>query len=266
MAEQRDEIREQIQTWAVNDYFTPNIKAEVIFDTLLTPCLTEILREQLEGKLDGLTFLTKEMPIREKDGGKKVLKVDYVLADQNNVYLVELKTVGSSISRKQAKDYREICQEKSFGEILGRRLLSILAGDGKTFALRLGDASLWGDQTLTTAFYQIIGKKKYRADAQGTTCAEKAAALIRAQEWAQLGRYRSRKYLYTLGQLVDYLDQGGKLWDKPMTVLYLTPDGISPDDHFRGLSLQRFAGNSGPYAEFLAEIFERIYGKRRRNA
>ena len=27
-----------IREWVVNDYFTPNIKAEVIFDTLIRAC------------------------------------------------------------------------------------------------------------------------------------------------------------------------------------------------------------------------------------
>ena len=33
-----------IKHWVVNDYFTPNIKAEVILDTLLTPYSTQIVQ------------------------------------------------------------------------------------------------------------------------------------------------------------------------------------------------------------------------------
>lgn len=254
-----------IREWVVNHYFTPNIKAEVIFDTLITPCIEEIVKEQLGEAGEGLVFLTKEMSIMDEVGvDNKVSKVDYVLADQNRVYLVELKTTDSSINDEQADAYREICQDKGFGEILGCRLLSILSGGGRTFTLHLGDPSLWGDETLKLAFDEIIGKNKYQADTQGITCAEKAAALIQAQNWTQRDRYRSRKYLYTLGQLVDYLDGGETLWNKPMTVLYLTPDGNAPDG-FKGLSLKRFTGNGSFYAKFLSDIFEKIYGKENGN-
>lgn len=262
MSQETVKLEEVIAKWVANDYYTPNIKAEVIFDTLLTPCIAEIVESQLDERVEGLTFLTKEMSILDQDGAdSKVSKVDYVLADQSKVYLVELKTTNSSISDEQAKAYRDICQGKGFGETLGCRLLSILGGGDRTFnlPLDLGNPSVWGDETLKGAFNEIIGKDKYQGHAQGENCAEKAAALIQSQNWAQQDRYRSRKYLYTLGQLVDYLNKGGKLWDKPMEVLYLTPDGNAPED-FKGLSLKGLAGSNEAYIKFLSDIFKKIYG------
>ena len=254
-------IREQV----VNDYFTPNIKAEVIFDTLLTPCIVDIVKGQMDGSTEDLTFLTKEMSILDNSGEDvKVSKVDYVLAARSKVYLVELKTTDSSINDEQADAYRELCQGKDFGEILGRRLLSILGEGGRTFTLHLGAPSLWSDETLEQAFREIISKNKYHGNTRGETCAEKAQTLIRVQKWTQQGRYRSRKYLYSLGQLTDYLHAGGTLWDKPMEVLYLTPDGNAPEG-FKGLSLRKFSG-CGDYAKFLSDIFEGIYGKRNDHA
>ena len=51
-------LEEIIRKWVVNDYFTPNIKAEVILDTLLTPYVQQILKN--ECGIDA-AFLTKEM-------------------------------------------------------------------------------------------------------------------------------------------------------------------------------------------------------------
>ena len=53
----------EIKKWVVNDYFTPNIKAEVILDTLLTPYSTQIVQGQLNELVGSLTFLTKEMSL-----------------------------------------------------------------------------------------------------------------------------------------------------------------------------------------------------------
>ena len=40
-------LRQIICDQVVNDYFTPNIKAEVILDTLLTPYIKQMLKAQL---------------------------------------------------------------------------------------------------------------------------------------------------------------------------------------------------------------------------
>ena len=60
---QADGLINQIKEWVVNDYFTPNIKAEVILDTLLTPYSTQIVQGQLNELVGSLTFLTKEMSL-----------------------------------------------------------------------------------------------------------------------------------------------------------------------------------------------------------
>ena len=117
-------LSDTITKWVINDYFTPNIKAEVILDTLLTPYIPQILKDKLD--IDAV-FLTKEMSIPKKTlPGNTGPKVDYVLAGPDTVYLVELKTTDSSIDAGQASFYREICQVKTnFGPVLGKRLLSI---------------------------------------------------------------------------------------------------------------------------------------------
>ena len=99
-----NDLMEEIRERVVNDYFTPNIKAEVILDTLLTPYIPQIVRGQLGEKVGSLTFLTKEMSISDEgDENNRGPKIDYVLEDDNFVYLVELKTTKGSINTKQAE-------------------------------------------------------------------------------------------------------------------------------------------------------------------
>ena len=43
MAKSEYNLVQEIKKCVVNDYFTPNIKAEVILDTLLTPYVSEII-------------------------------------------------------------------------------------------------------------------------------------------------------------------------------------------------------------------------------
>ena len=59
----KDGKMDEIRKWVVNDYFTPNIKAEVILDTLLTPYSTQIVQGQLNELVGSLTFLSKEMSL-----------------------------------------------------------------------------------------------------------------------------------------------------------------------------------------------------------
>lgn len=90
----KETLEEIICEWAVKDYFTHNIKAEVILDTLLTPYVKDILAGHLVDQIHGnLRFLTKEMSLGDdKTSDIRGAKIDYVLTDDEHVYLVELKT------------------------------------------------------------------------------------------------------------------------------------------------------------------------------
>lgn len=240
----KETLEEIIREQVVNDYFTPNIKAEVILDTLLTPYIPQILKDQLGINAEPLA---KEMSIPEEGKfGSIGTKIDYVLADSDNVYLVELKTTDSSIDNDQAGKYLSNCQNKRFGETLGWQLLSILDKPLKgTFNLHLkeyceqtGDPSSWddaqGDEVLRQVFQKIITKSfalfRLPVDKinQKCRCAENARELIFENNWTQREKYRSRKYLFTLGQLVNYLNKGNHLWTKHLRLVYITPYGKPP--------------------------------------
>jgi len=233
-----------LKEWVVKDYFTPNIKAEVILDTLLTPHIPEILKSQ-HPDIDAV-FITKEMSIsegkesgeeegegekpEEEPGDNRGPKIDYVLADKNRdrVYLVELKTTDSSIEDKQLNFYTALAdREQNFGQALGGRLLAILA---KSFPTVRWDPKE-GDGALEKA-WDAIWEKRRQYDPEGrnpkesNSCADMAMDLIRVKGWATRSNLRSRKYVYTLGQLLDFLrdECGGKgLWERPVELIYLFP-------------------------------------------
>lgn len=262
-------MEKMLKKWVVNDYFTPNIKAEVILDTLLTHCIGQLVKEQADETSEEVRFLTKEMSIYEESDGEEAQqdnrgsKIDYVLANRKKVYLVELKTTNSSVNDAQAEYYRNNCQGQMFCDVLGKRLMSILA---KSFHVPLEqdpDASLQG-------LWDAIWEKRASYDPSGTaqdvpetasSYAKKAAWLIKTKGWAQRKSLRSRKYLYTLGQLLDRWNQG--FWTKDMEVLYLTPYGTGPQG-FRCLSLsgfaERHATSANPYERLLSDIINEIYG------
>lgn len=270
MTEQMNKIRELV----INEYFTPNIKAEVILDMLLMPYiedLGELFRDDKTGEsyARGAHFVTKEMSIPKDDKwGSKGPKVDYVLAKDGSagkpgtVFLIELKTTKSSMNKGQAKDYKDYCEGKKFGESLGRQLLEILKNNfrEKGFSLKINPAL--GDKAPEDAFNQIM--KKFGPDVEGIDRAAKARSLIRKKEWTQNSGYRSRKYLYTLGQLADYIGKGHTIWNSTMKVVYLVPSGTDTGE-FRNVSLERFACSlrerhaGEPHAQMLADIIMKIY-------
>lgn len=99
MAEQVNGLMKQLKKWVVNDYFTPNIKAEVILDMLLTPYVGQLLKN--ECGIDAV-FLTKEMSLEEAlkpSNDDRGSKIDYIFWGED-VYLVELKTTSGSIKAK----------------------------------------------------------------------------------------------------------------------------------------------------------------------
>lgn len=273
-------LSDTIAKWVVNDYFTPNIKAEVILDALLTRYVAEIIEEQFRDEpcFQGtLRFVTKEMSVRDLKKplenvsyGNMGTKIDYILGDEQAFYLVELKTTDSSIERTQADRYLSNCNgsDKTFGTVFGEKLLTIAKEAfaetyKKQFLEQFGaEPSAWNDETLQAAFRLVFDTphlgKKYgvaapsfdqaemeektaqntgsRKTEPSSVYARAAKALIKKASWAQLDSTRSRKYLYTMGQLLDYRTTIGHqqeltkdtLWSRPLKLIYLTPSGSLP--------------------------------------
>lgn len=208
----------------VNDYFTPNIKAEVILDTLLTPYIPQILKNQLD--IDAV-LLTKEMSLEEipKDGQQpnddRGSKIDYLL-EGKCVYLVELKTTDGSIEAEQAKRYLKNCCDlegnpKTFGNVFGNKLLRIVHKRYKGIPC--------DPQGLKEAFQTLVDcTSEY---------AEHAKQFLKAKDLAA-----THKYLYTIGQILDKCPDLDALWKKELHLVYITPKGKMP--HSKLLSATRF--------------------------
>lgn len=267
MSEDKKTLKDCIYEQVVSDYFTPNIKAEVIIDMLLTPYIHELI--------DGAELVAKEMsiPRREKKFGSRGAKIDYVLAKDDpsgkdgTVFLVELKTTDSSMNGKQAADYLSYCQGKRFGDTLGLQLLSILKNNfqAKGFSIQINPQDDLDDKVWENVFNDQI-MKEFGPDVCGENSAERAANLIRQKRWAQIPGYRSRKYLYTLGQITDYVGKGHSLWGNTMEVRYLTPSGATREGYPPSFSLKSFTEGAflkrhgeEPYARMLEKILKEIY-------
>ena len=105
-----------IKFWTLNDFCTPNIKAEVIFDMLLSPFITDIVKEGMNSN-GRFVLLAKEFPLKVYENNKGP-KVDYLLMDDstNDLYLVELKTDNNSFNKKQYSIYLETQKNRDIGE------------------------------------------------------------------------------------------------------------------------------------------------------
>lgn len=105
-----------IKFWTLNDFCTPSIKAEVIFDMLLSPFITDIVK--VGKKIDGpLILLAKEFPLKLYQDNKGP-KIDYLLMDDStdDLYIVELKTDNKSFNTKQYNNYTNVQTGKNIGD------------------------------------------------------------------------------------------------------------------------------------------------------
>ena len=117
MSENKHEIfYNLIKFWTLNDFCTPNIKAEVILDMLLSPFITDIVKEGMNSN-GRFVLLAKEFPLKVYENNKGP-KVDYLLMDDstNDLYLVELKTDNNSFNKKQYSIYLETQKNSDIGE------------------------------------------------------------------------------------------------------------------------------------------------------
>lgn len=267
MGDKPKSISDIIKENVISDYFTPSIRAEVIFDMLLTPkpYIEDLINGQIRdenGNPIKAKFLAKEMSIEEdgsvNNSGKKI---DYVLEDSEFVYFVELKTTNGSMNQKQWNAYKDNCKGvkidkktgkyplKSFGEVAGNRLIKIICDEfGKTFRKTfLGEnadgwnndkynelKSEWSFKKLQKAFSDVFTGSYYSKEDKSPIFgfASKAKELIFKEKWAVASEMHSKKYLYTMGQILDnherYKQTKPDLWDKKVKLIYITPNGKVP--------------------------------------
>ncbi len=118
----RNDFYTMVSHWTLKDHFNPGIKAEVIWDMLLSEYIPEIVsycEEPEKEGCEGYRILAKEFPLRA--GNKKDslanAKADYLVEGPDFLYLVELKTTGSSFDNEQFQRYCSYLEKNGAGEM-----------------------------------------------------------------------------------------------------------------------------------------------------
>lgn len=277
----------------IKDYYTANIKSEVIIDTILTPVIAEVLtvigrqNETINGKV---RLLAKEFPIlknKNAEGGKpnfQSCNADYLMCDHESVFFVELKTRQESYDDGQMKNYLAHCSDgETFAESAGRNFVYLLNHVSRTGysqntwtekmgTLKVKDALKWlfeiiinyPDEKGTTAYPRTGWEEKDKRDGSYT---QRAIHYLKEE-----GAVSSKKYLLTAGQMLDTMKDNA-LWEKKIKLLYLMPekpfqDRMQPDCivTFREMIEQADAvcrkletSGLGEYWKWVVDILERLY-------
>lgn len=118
-------IEKNIAKWLCFDHFCPSVKAEVIWDMLLSEFITDIMAfsyrvfDECEYKRENFHLLAKEFPVQTNDNDLQSAKADYLVAldrqDEHKIILVELKTTSGSVNDEQLKRYCKQSKDNIFG-------------------------------------------------------------------------------------------------------------------------------------------------------
>lgn len=201
----------KVKEWTINDYFTPNIKAEVIWDMLLSEIIGEIAAFGLKRPTQDIRFVSKELPIIDGNQTNKGSKIDYVLADEKDVYLVELKTTSGRFEYEQLKKYLYTITHHTFA-FLENNLLRIL--NHKTDVCKSEDENL---EKCITAFYNKKNPKNKLENITGHWLAVKESL---RRILAKSNNPSSLKYYYSALQITHF---DKKLSEKNLKLLYMMP-------------------------------------------
>lgn len=262
------EIYERLAENIIRDYFTPNIKAEVILDMILTPVISEILtivgQKNKELGISGdMKFIAKEFPMLKSRFGDQTSKeesknnyrscnVDYLMCDEESVYLVELKTTQDSLDLKQMENYQKYlaaCEDEKFSDVFGADFIKLLNDVSQTGYSSNNPKTKkpWEEENpLKRIFEAVIQYPKYTKNKGCGT--DKKIPLN--ENWAKKEAHHvddaisylrknkavsSKKYLLTAGQMLDNMkvdeDDGERRdwWDyNKIKLLYLVPE--TPSD------------------------------------
>lgn|GEM_PF-6678385 len=238
------------------DFFTPCVKAEILFDMLLTPIIGEFVSYEI--KDDDICFVTKEFPMlkqgiedRDKsDYEYRTTNADYLLCGKNNLYLLELKTTASSKTPEEDTAYINYLERTDSGIQLGEEFCyliahifnlektveSVLEKDLVNYQ-KASDKSKVINKCLNELFVNIAynNRRKHYNEAfekeyvvKGQEAYEQADDIKYAEiakiVLKSMPNRKSEKYLFSLAQILEH----NIAWDKDVKLIYLVPDG-TPD-------------------------------------
>lgn len=107
-----DNFYEMFKENLIKDHYTPGIKAEVIWDTILTPYIPRLISNKQKEKDSNLKLIAKEFPVRTNNSDLRNAKIDYLVEGDKYLYIVELKTTNSSFEEKQYNRYKSIMGDR----------------------------------------------------------------------------------------------------------------------------------------------------------
>lgn len=128
------DFEKMIMKWTVFDHYCPSIKAEVIWDMMLSEFIVDMVEytyNRINSKKypqDDFYLLAKEFPIEAKKDSLRAAKADYLVASKRDkkVIIVELKSTPGSFSPSQSVRY-ERCKPKEMLEFY-KKLISMEVG------------------------------------------------------------------------------------------------------------------------------------------
>ncbi|MCR5738574.1 MAG: hypothetical protein K6G43_02000 [Lachnospiraceae bacterium] len=217
----------------VNDYYTAEVRCEVIIDMLIAPVIGDIVTD-LTGYKD-VKLLAREFPLVKEDiaGGNgnslRSVNADYLLygSDENGdrkMIVVELKTDRSSLDDKQLRNYLELLGNQNINMLDGfKRILTKYSDCGYTSP---------GGRDLKTIFADIVGRGHSGDDpscdkADRSNKADIARQYLSCRRRRGLKESNSRKYLLQAGQILDACDDPESLFERgraEIELLYVLPD------------------------------------------
>ena len=221
-----------IEKSIITDYFTPNIKSEVIFDMLLAPVITEIIQVILN---EDTELIAKEFPLLNRnfsqcsESGYRNCNIDYLLrsTDKKIWYLVELKTTESSEDKQQRDNYKDL---------LGKKIN--IYNDFVELLLHIyGKKHGSSEDSLKSVFGNIIGEN---CDIGNSTYSELAV-----QKLKSLKVTGSKKYLYTAARLLDkgIGTSSEEIGYESLKIIYITPNGKNNDEQIDYISIKEIIEN-----------------------
>lgn len=234
-----------IEKNVIHDYYTAGIKTEVVIDTLITPVITELIKEMLENSGDksiagDLVYITKEFPmIKHKEDGSydsfRNTKADYLLMDKNTVYLVELKTSMDSMEKTQITNYRNYMDFMD-----GKDCLKIMLDEFFALFKSVSDAGIKETEqgknkpALPELVRHILKNNSTQTIEENETDNKERTNKDKAMEFLKSkNASSSKKYLTQAVDILEniYLENKNKYWKniKNIQLIY-----IVPSDDYKG--------------------------------
>lgn len=239
----------------VQDYFTPNIRAEIILDMLLTDIIAPLVQYKLTSD-SNIRFIAKEMSLpleASANYGNRGPKIDFVLEGEKNIYLVELKTSQGSQKDSQLDIYKGLIDQSDHSfNVLVEKLIDILSkGYNKPISTenKLDDL-----KELLVSRIANYGKIKYGRSFVENAIGDPNRLLPFMQD---KNIHSTNKYFFTAAQILKARPD----FNKEMKLVYISPNGIEDkklacDITFQDIKDYLASNSSNPYCSFLQKIFE----------